>query len=97
MKNKHEDKRQALLKAALSLFTKHGFDGTPTSKIAKEAGVATGFLFFKSLSDRRPRSEVIKVLLSERGPVLFFSVTALRFLEIDTPYLPICVFFSNLF
>lgn len=45
MKNKHEDKRQALLKAALTLFTQHGFDGTPTSKIAKEAGVATGTLF----------------------------------------------------
>ena len=40
-----QDKRQALLKAALLLFTEHGFHGTPTSKIAKEAGVATGTLF----------------------------------------------------
>lgn len=45
MKNLHVDKRQALLKAALTLFTEHGFHGTPTSKIAKEAGVATGTLF----------------------------------------------------
>ena len=41
----HLDKRQALLRAALLLFTEHGFHGTPTSKIAKEAGVATGTLF----------------------------------------------------
>jgi AcrR family transcriptional regulator len=39
------DKRQALLKATLVLFTENGFHGTPTSKIAKEAGVATGALF----------------------------------------------------
>ena len=41
----HHDKRQALLRAALLLFTEHGFHGTPTSKIAKEARVATGTLF----------------------------------------------------
>ena len=45
MKNKQVDKRQALLDAALILFTEHGFHGTPTSKIAKKAGVATGTLF----------------------------------------------------
>lgn len=45
MKPVSEDKRQALLQAALKLFTEHGFHGTPTSKIAKEAGVATGTLF----------------------------------------------------
>jgi len=45
MKNLSSDKRTALLQAALTLFTRHGFHGTPTSKIAKEAGVATGTLF----------------------------------------------------
>ncbi len=45
MRNVSEDKREALLRAALTLFTEHGFHGTPTSKIAKEAGVATGTLF----------------------------------------------------
>lgn len=45
MKNLSENKRAALLQAALTLFTEHGFHGTPTSKIAKEAGVATGTLF----------------------------------------------------
>lgn len=39
------DKRQAILKAALKLFTDRGFHNTPTSLIAKEAGVATGTLF----------------------------------------------------
>jgi AcrR family transcriptional regulator len=45
-----QDKRQQLLKAALRLFVENGFHGTPTSKIAAEAGVSNGTLFhyFKS-------------------------------------------------
>jgi AcrR family transcriptional regulator len=39
------DKKQLLLDAALKLFVEYGFHGTPTSLIAKEAGVANGTLF----------------------------------------------------
>jgi len=39
------DKQQEILKAALRLFVGFGFHATPTSKIAKEAGVANGTLF----------------------------------------------------
>lgn len=39
------DKKQELLSAALKLFVANGFHGTPTSSIAKEAGVAHGTLF----------------------------------------------------
>ncbi len=39
------DKQQEILKAALRLFVEAGFHGTPTSRIAKEAGVANGTLF----------------------------------------------------
>ena len=39
------DKRKQILDAALKLFTEYGFHGTPTSLIAKEAGVANGTLF----------------------------------------------------
>ncbi len=39
------DKQKDLLAAALRLFVQYGFHGTPTSKIAKEAGVANGTLF----------------------------------------------------
>ncbi len=39
------DRRQAILNAALHLFTVRGFHGTPTSLISREAGVATGTLF----------------------------------------------------
>jgi AcrR family transcriptional regulator len=43
-------KRDKILETAKRLFTKNGFEGTPTSLIAQEAGVATGTLFhhFKS-------------------------------------------------
>lgn len=39
------DKQEQILKAALRLFTEFGFHGTPTSKIAQEAGVSNGTLF----------------------------------------------------
>lgn len=40
------DKREKLLAAALTLFVEFGFHDTPTSKIAKEAGIASGTLFY---------------------------------------------------
>jgi len=40
------DKREKLLQSALELFVLQGFNDTPTSKIAKEAGIATGTLFY---------------------------------------------------
>lgn len=39
------DKQETILVTALRLFVENGFHGTPTSKIAKEAGVANGTLF----------------------------------------------------
>lgn len=47
------DKQKEILSAALKLFVEYGFHGTPTSKIAQEAGVANGTLFhyFKTKDD----------------------------------------------
>ena len=39
------DKKERILRAALKLFNTCGFDNTPTARISKEAGVATGTLF----------------------------------------------------
>jgi AcrR family transcriptional regulator len=39
------DKRAAIVKTAIRLFTIRGFYGTPTALIAKEAGVSNGTLF----------------------------------------------------
>ena len=39
------EKRQKILDTAMKLFVEKGIQGTPTSLIAKEAGVATGTLF----------------------------------------------------
>ena len=45
-----DEKRSALLAAAIDLFSEDGIDATPTAAISKEAGVAEGSLFtyFKS-------------------------------------------------
>ncbi|GAA4154961.1 TetR/AcrR family transcriptional regulator [Chryseobacterium ginsenosidimutans] len=40
------DKKQHLLDTALKLFVEFGFHGTPTAKIAKEAGLSSGTLFY---------------------------------------------------
>ncbi len=40
-----EDKRQAILDAALSLFADQGFHGTSVPQIAQKAGVAAGTLY----------------------------------------------------
>jgi len=57
----HSEKREAILKATLDLLVERGFHDTPTSLIAKEAGVATGTLFhhFKN------KEEVINALYLE--------------------------------
>jgi AcrR family transcriptional regulator len=41
------EKTKKILEAALRLFVEYGFHGTPTSRIAEEAGVANGTLFNK--------------------------------------------------
>ncbi|HEX3002186.1 MAG TPA: TetR/AcrR family transcriptional regulator [Methanoregula sp.] len=46
MREPSPEKQEAILETALRLFTERGFAGTPTSLISKEAGVATGTLFF---------------------------------------------------
>lgn len=46
MPDPSSDKQEAILNTALGLFVERGFFGTPTSLISKEAGVATGTLFF---------------------------------------------------
>jgi AcrR family transcriptional regulator len=55
------DKRSALLRAALELFAENGFNASPTSLIAKRAGVASGTLFvhFKN------KEELIRELFKE--------------------------------
>jgi len=64
------DKQEAILSTALTLFTERGFFGTPTSLISKEAGVATGtlFFYFKTKEDlidtlyRRVKSEMAQAM-----------------------------------
>lgn len=47
------DKQQIILNASLKLFVEYGIQGTPTSKIAKEAGIAHGsvFTYYKTKDD----------------------------------------------
>ena len=75
-----ENKREKILKIALRLFVDNGYHGTPTSKIAKESGVATGTLFhyFKTKEDlinslyislKAEKAESIKKAIDDDLPV----------------------------
>jgi TetR/AcrR family transcriptional regulator, repressor of fatR-cypB operon len=46
MSSKKEERRSALLQAALDLFAEQGFNGSSTALIAQRAGVASGTLFY---------------------------------------------------
>jgi AcrR family transcriptional regulator len=70
MREPSPEKQEAILNTALRLFTERGFAGTPTSLISKEAGVATGtlFFYFKTKEDlidtlyRRVKSEAAETM-----------------------------------
>lgn len=58
------DARERILDAAEDLFAAGGFDGTPTSRIARRADVAKGLLFYYF-----PRkTDLLRTLFRERLP-----------------------------
>lgn len=58
------DRREQILSAAAELFAAHGFDATPTSRIAEQAGVPKGLLFYYFPRKR----DILTTLLEERIP-----------------------------
>jgi AcrR family transcriptional regulator len=40
-----EERREAVLEAAVSVFAERGFSGTPTTEVAKAAGISHAYLF----------------------------------------------------
>lgn len=58
------DTRARILDAAEELFAEHGFEATPTARIAEDAGVAKGLLFYYFHS----KTDLLHALLAERPP-----------------------------
>ena len=59
-----EGRRERILSAAADLFAAEGFDATPTSRIAEQAGVPKGLLFYYFPRKR----DILTTLLEERIP-----------------------------
>ena len=60
--------RVRILDAAENLFAEHGYDATPTSVVARAAGVPKGLLFYYFPA----KTDVLRALVSERlglGPI----------------------------
>ncbi|MFN8343757.1 MAG: helix-turn-helix domain-containing protein [Spirosomataceae bacterium] len=59
------EKQLLILETALRLFAQYGFDTTPTSQIAKEAGVSEG-LIFRHFTNKEGLMDAILALSDER-------------------------------
>jgi AcrR family transcriptional regulator len=72
---KKQQTRETIERVALELFSEHGYDETPLTQIADEAGVAprTIFAYFQSkedilFADEPTYSERVKEVLAQRPP-----------------------------
>ena len=70
------NKEQKILNTALKLFVEFGFHGTPTSKIAKEAGVANGTLFHYFATKEALIKEVYVNIKNELNQLLMSKLEA---------------------
>jgi AcrR family transcriptional regulator len=68
------DKREQILASALRLFVEFGFHGTPTSKIAKEAGVSNGTLFHYFATKEDLIKELYISIKNELNQFLFSKI-----------------------
>lgn len=59
------EKQELILETALKLFAENGFDTTPTSLIAREAGVSEG-LIFRHFTNKEGLMDAILALSEER-------------------------------
>ena len=66
------DKKERILSVALSMFADKGFHATPTSKIAKEAGVSEG-LIFKHFGSKKALLTALFDQVEERVGIVFYD------------------------
>jgi AcrR family transcriptional regulator len=77
------NKKEKIFKSAIRLFSENGFHGTPTSKIAKEAGVANGTLFHYFSSKEALINELYVELKTELVHVSFKGLSETNELEVN--------------
>lgn len=56
----HKTKKEVILETALDLFAERGYEATPTSLIAKEAGVSEGLIFKHFTNKINLLEEIVK-------------------------------------
>jgi AcrR family transcriptional regulator len=68
------EKKAAIFKATIQLITKHGFHGTPMSKVAKEADVAAGTIYHYFDSKEDLINQLYGELKEQMGTALMSEV-----------------------
>ncbi len=67
------NKQEKILSAALELFAKDGFTATPTSKVAKLAGVSEG-LIFRHFENKQGLLDAICKMAEEKMGGMFYNI-----------------------
>jgi AcrR family transcriptional regulator len=67
-------KKENIIKTAMKLFVKQGFENTPTSQISKEANVATGTLFHHFKTKEELINEVYIYVKKSMASAIFQNV-----------------------
>jgi AcrR family transcriptional regulator len=67
------DKKEKILNAALELFANDGYNATPTSKIARQAGVSEG-LIFRHFENKKGLLEALNREAESRLQILFKDI-----------------------
>lgn len=75
------DKEKKIFEAALKLFVEFGFHGTPTSKIAKDAGVANGTLFHYFATKETLIKELFVNIKKELNEILISKINVNNSIE----------------
>ena len=63
--------RERLLEVATRLFTEHGYEGTPVSRIVREAGVTMPVLYYHFGN----KSELLGAVIEARGQLIRTDLT----------------------
>lgn len=68
------ERRERILKVAVALFSRHGFDGTTTSKLARKAGISEALLFRHFPNKEKLYAAILQRKMDEQLSVLFVDL-----------------------
>ncbi len=69
------ERRLKILRAAITLFSEKGFEGTTTRELARRAGISEGLLFRHFPDKRRLYQAILSYKIDEQVPAIFEKIS----------------------